>query len=382
MTFIVKNISNSLTYTIASSCVCTSPLAVMSVVGLHDFVKVSISTLLKSFLLIMCIDAPESTTNSLSSGFNVDAGKHLFFRRWEECCSSMLLEFWHIFGQLPRCLAGTLLLPLCPLLRPILKFWSVRATLMMFTWANISERRTVVSNFGVACNSLSEFQTFDWFPHVCALPENRLRRRHVLKYATQLPCIRWLTFRWNLSQFLITPLPWFPRSIVTFIGDRFSFLPITLLQKRHCTFVTIRFGPFRRLFINLTMCVWALLPKPTNHSWSSSTSILEGAMFHKMSYCKFLWGNPCKAIETFYHWDFYLWDFGSSMVFAHSAAWKNSETDLMVNFSHAYSYRGGTVLFPDSWPRRSSQNFHFCSQKFWFRVSCSILLFTIVFNLW
>ena len=66
------------TYTIASSCVCTSPLAVMTVVGLHGFVKVSISALRRSFLLIMCIDAPESTTNSLSSGFNVDAGKHLF----------------------------------------------------------------------------------------------------------------------------------------------------------------------------------------------------------------------------------------------------------------------------------------------------------------
>ena len=41
-TFKVKNISNSLTYTVASSCVCTSPLAVMTIVGLHDFVKVSI----------------------------------------------------------------------------------------------------------------------------------------------------------------------------------------------------------------------------------------------------------------------------------------------------------------------------------------------------
>ena len=29
-------------------------------------------------LLIVCIDAPESTTNSLSSGFNGDAGRHLF----------------------------------------------------------------------------------------------------------------------------------------------------------------------------------------------------------------------------------------------------------------------------------------------------------------
>ena len=34
-----------------------------------------------------------------------------------------------------------------------------------------------------------------WLRHVSALPENRLRRRHVLKYATQLPCIRKSTFR-------------------------------------------------------------------------------------------------------------------------------------------------------------------------------------------
>ena len=70
--------SNSLTFTVASSCVCTSPLAVMTVVGLHDFVKVSISASFKSFLLIICIDAPESTTNSRSSGLRVDAGRHLF----------------------------------------------------------------------------------------------------------------------------------------------------------------------------------------------------------------------------------------------------------------------------------------------------------------
>ena len=45
----VKNFCNSLTYTVASSCVCSSPLAVMTIVGLHDFVKVSISASLKSF---------------------------------------------------------------------------------------------------------------------------------------------------------------------------------------------------------------------------------------------------------------------------------------------------------------------------------------------
>ena len=46
------------------------PHSLATVVGLLDVVKV--------FLLIMCIDAPESTTNSLSSSLRVDAGKHLF----------------------------------------------------------------------------------------------------------------------------------------------------------------------------------------------------------------------------------------------------------------------------------------------------------------
>ena len=52
-----------------------------------------------------------------------------------------------------------------------LKFWSVGATLMRFTWANISERRILVLNFGLTCNSLSELHTLDWLRHVSALPE-------------------------------------------------------------------------------------------------------------------------------------------------------------------------------------------------------------------
>ena len=64
-----------------------------------------------------------------------------------------------------------------------------------------------------------------------------------------------------------------------------------------------------------------------NHSWSCRTSILEGATFHRMNWCKFLWGNPCKAIATFYHWDF-----GFSTLSFHPVAWKNSETDSAVTF--------------------------------------------------
>ena len=75
----MKNVSNSLTYAVASSCVCTSPLAVQTVVGLLDVVKVSISAEFKYFLLIMCIDALEYTTHFLASGLRVDgAGRHQF----------------------------------------------------------------------------------------------------------------------------------------------------------------------------------------------------------------------------------------------------------------------------------------------------------------
>ena len=120
-TFKVKNIHNSLTYTIASSCVCTSPLAVMTIVGLHDFVKVSISASFKSFLLVTCIDAPESTTSFRSSGLRVDAGRHLFSEGEKNVALFLSFNLKTLFGQLPRSFAGTLLLPLCLLLRPILR---------------------------------------------------------------------------------------------------------------------------------------------------------------------------------------------------------------------------------------------------------------------
>ena len=61
----VTNKSTSLTYTVASSLVCTSPLAVTN------------SAELRSFLLTIWLLVLESTTNSLSSGSFVDAaGSH------------------------------------------------------------------------------------------------------------------------------------------------------------------------------------------------------------------------------------------------------------------------------------------------------------------
>ena len=74
----------------------------------------------------MCIDAPESTTNSLSSGFNVDARWHLFSGDEKNAALSCSFNLNNIFGQLPRCLRGHLALATLSLLEndpQILERW-------------------------------------------------------------------------------------------------------------------------------------------------------------------------------------------------------------------------------------------------------------------
>ena len=81
---VVTNNSNSLTHTVASSFVSTSPLAVTTVVGLLETPTVSNSAEERSFLLTMCMLAPESTTNALSSGFIVDAASKIHSSEGEQ----------------------------------------------------------------------------------------------------------------------------------------------------------------------------------------------------------------------------------------------------------------------------------------------------------
>ena len=136
-----------LTQTAASSFVCTSPLAVITVIGLLDVVTVSHSAEFKTFLLIMCIDAPESTTNSLSSRLTVGGeGRHQFSEGEKNVVFLFLLQFQETSCHFPCCFTGISLLPFCLFLRPILKFWSIGVTLMRITWANHSKRWILVSN--------------------------------------------------------------------------------------------------------------------------------------------------------------------------------------------------------------------------------------------
>ena len=101
---------------------------------------------------------------------------------------------------------------------------------MRITWANHSKRWILVSNVSMTYDGFCEFYTSDWFPCVWALPQNRwrLRRLHILKYATQLSCN---------------------------------------FQHSHYTFVTILLRPFARLVFNLTVCVRALSPNSASILW-------------------------------------------------------------------------------------------------------------------
>ena len=92
-------------------------MGVITVVGYLGLRRVSISSWFKSFLLSMCVDARESSTSSLSSGFVEDgAGLILCF------------ELVDTFGHFPRDFAGAALLIQSIFLGSVFKIWSTGAT--------------------------------------------------------------------------------------------------------------------------------------------------------------------------------------------------------------------------------------------------------------
>ena len=119
------------------------------------------------------------------------------------------------------------------------------------------KRWILVSNVGVTYYGFCEFYTSDWFPYVWVLPQNRwrLQRLRILKYATRLSCI---------------------------------------FQHSHCTFVTILFRPFARLFFHLAMRIRALFSKSGPTLGLVEQAFWRMPVFHRMNWCKFLWGISCR----------------------------------------------------------------------------------------
>ena len=147
----VTNQSRSLTYTVASSFVCTSPLAVMTVCWDSGDSNSLSSAKFRSFLLSMCVGTPESTTNVLSSGFvKVGAGTHQTSER-EECRFVVFFELENTCCHFPHVSASASLPFQSLFLRPVLKFGSMRNALTRISTLNHTLRWTLsFPNFHVA----------------------------------------------------------------------------------------------------------------------------------------------------------------------------------------------------------------------------------------
>ena len=144
-----------------------------------------------------------------------------------------------------------------------------------------------------------------------------------------------------------------------------------------------------------------------NHSWSCSTSILEGAIFHKMSYCKIplrysLQGHRdilplgllplgLRVLDTFRslccmkEWRdgfdgelfprlFIPWRELQLSPFTHCPLVSHCQQSPRILCTRCFVPWFLTTAFFSKFP--------LLIPKFLFRISCSTLLFTIVLNLW
>ena len=149
--------------TCASSFVCISPLAVCTFMGFLDVRRVSSSQELKTFLLSMCIDAPESITKSRSSGFFRKGCRHYpCFGRRVEGRLVLFFELVDTFRQVSCFSAGASFLLRGFLECPVLQFSRARIKILRFTLLHYSLRWTLsVPNFYVVLSALGEFHRCD-----------------------------------------------------------------------------------------------------------------------------------------------------------------------------------------------------------------------------
>ena len=97
------------------------------------------------------------------------------------------------------------------------------------------------------------------------------------------------------------------------------------------TFVTIIFIFFRRLFINLTMCEWALFPKPT-----TTLGLVEQAFWRVPFFTEWLGATSSKALQS--NRDILPLGLLLPRIFL---ILPPRRKDSAVSISHAYPYRGG-----------------------------------------
>ena len=200
----------------------------------------------------MCIDAPESATNSLSSGLMVIAQAGTNFPKVKRMLLyflnfSMLLASFHAASRAP-CYCHSV------------SSWdgsSNFGALVLRWWGSLGKSFQAM-DFALEC--MHDVRRLLCTQHiglvsVClssSAKSIRLRRLHILKDAAQLSC----TF-----------------------------------QHSHCTLVTIIFRPFARLFINLSMRIRALFQKS-----ASILTLVEHAFWRMAFFTEWVDASSFKVI--------------------------------------------------------------------------------------
>ena len=353
----------------------------MTIVGLNDFVKVSISAEFKSFLLIMCKDAPESTTNSLSSGLRVD-GTSTYFPKVRRMLFYFSALIWEYFWPASTLAHKDIALVIPSLLETdpqILKHWGYADE----DHLGISFR---AKDFGLdffACDA----QRLSWILHIGLVSV----------------CLSSSVKSMKTSA---APYPEIRNPIVVYLMSR-TLRVSTFFRKAHVSST----WPLHFCHHSFRTICWAVhqpgdahkstFPQNGIHSRTCRTSTLEDAIFHRMDWCKFLWGNPCTALGLLPLGLRVLDGFRSlcrmkefrdgfdGVTFPRLfASWRKLQ---LSPFTHcplvSHCQQSPRILctrcfVPWFLTTAFFSKFPFLLPKFLFRISCSILLFIIVFNLW
>ena len=188
----------------------------------------------------MCIDAPESTTNSRSSSLRFDAGRHLF----SDGEKNVALFFSFHFNTLVASFhAASRALRSCH----SVSSWDrssnldVGAALMRFLWADHSDRKILILNLSVMCNIFREFYTLDWFS-ACLSSSVRLMTTSAAPYYG-----------------IHNPIVVYLMSCAQRVSPFYRMTHDSSTWPLH--FFLNSFETFARLFINLAMRIRALFPK-------------------------------------------------------------------------------------------------------------------------
>ena len=254
---VVKNKSHCLTYTVASSCVCTLNIGGFDDRGTARFrqsIHFSITQVLSCW---SCALTLRSRQQILVPQVSEIWCRQTIFRRWEECCSSCSFHFRTL-------------------------------------WASLR----AASRAPCSCHSVSSWDRssncgalgLHWWgsPGQIYPSEGFWSRKLVWRTTALVNRTHRTSFRMS-ELFRKTGDPGIRKPI----GKYFS---AWLLHFCHHSYWTCCSAVLQTVDAHEST-----FAQFCNHSCSWRTRILEDATFHRKNWCKFLWSKPCMTFETFSH---------------------------------------------------------------------------------